>query len=157
MPAELWLEAASGGVPGAPAEVAPVLAVRFSAADHLVIDATAPIEQPGEDVLTYERWLRLWCEEPPPNFLKNLKLWREGPPIRGVSEAWGTAQSYEPPVQTRRHATYPFGDAPHVLDITTLWTTGQVGPWIVLQWQLSPRVIPGPQTEITYRISIDEY
>ena len=156
---ERVIQSAHGGVAGTPGVISPVAAVRFSMRDGAVVDEEWTLERPRTGSLfSYETWIRLWCPDAGVFTFTRLRLVRVGA-ASAVIERWGTRATYEPPVTTLRYATTLFQGAV-TLD-NGIVGPGQIGPWLVLQWEIptpGPNgLVPlGPQPDVTYTLLIDE-
>lgn len=153
MPAELRVETAQGGINGIPGELIEGQEIAFTLIVH---------PPRGTRVLTNEVWIRLWCEAPPPVSIKNIRLQRIGPKLQDIREKWGERsqdEGYEAPVAEARYATQFLPETPYLLSNDQReYTEGheQIGPWLVIQWEIGDRCSVGPQIA-TYRILVDEY
>ncbi len=156
------IQTAHGGVDGIPAIISNGNDVRLHSTDSPLVDASDPIIHPEfERTYTYEKWIRLWAETPPPVAYRNIKFQRQGPNLFDIIERYGErsqTEGYEPPVAHERYALNFIPDDPTLLseDQHDYTDEGQIGPWIVIQWDIGPRALYGPQAT-TYRFFVDEY
>lgn len=164
MPATLEIRSAHGGTNGSPASQSAVTSIRFKAADNDTADTNNPLVKPTSGTnYSYEKWLKLQVTVAPDNSLTNLRFHRSsGTPSTGITDLYGEvsqASGYVVPVGTASSvATTSMPTSATVLTNNngTQTTTGQYGPWIVIQWQISTSASAGTQNTLTYRFTYDE-
>lgn len=149
----LWLERAHGGSTGTPDRLVPTTAIRFKTIDDDGIDDTGPLFVPDNTVRLCEQWLRVMSDG---DEIRNLRLLRAGPLPRGVTDYWGQAATYEVPVSEIRVAQAMLTEWV-LLARGPLTGPGQLGPWLVLQWEVRPGVVIGKQPDVSYRLTYDRY
>ncbi len=164
MAAVLEIRSAHGGSAGSPSSQSAVTAIRFKTADDDTANTSNPLVKPSAGTnYSYEKWIKLQVTSAPDNNLTNLRFHRaSGSPSTGISDYYGErtqAQDYEVPIGTlSSYATTAMPTSATVLsgDNGTFTSTGQYGPWIVIQWRVSTSASAGTQNTLTYRFTFDE-
>lgn len=162
MTAQLFLQSCSGGVDGIPGVVTNVTDIRFRLDDMDTLNETALIFRPQSgSVFTMEKWLRLrW--EGGTGTLTNLRLMRSGPKqLVGIKEWYGERsqlQGYNVPSFINRYAVDLIPASVILTNDNDEYVLGmqQVGPWIVIQWEVTPIALAGPTPKVIYSLVCDE-
>lgn len=164
MPATVSVQTGHG-VTGSPSWTT-VTSVRFKTADNNTADTNNPLVKPGTGGTNFsmEKWFRLWCTVAPSNVINNLRFHRSsGTPSVGISDFYGernrTTEGFVTPVTTSSSfATTPVPTVATSLTKNNVdhTTTGEIGPYIVIQWRIADTASAGTQATLTYRWTYDE-
>jgi hypothetical protein len=143
-----------------------VTSVRFKSADNDTADTANPLVKPGSGGTNYsfEKWFRLNCTVAPSNVINNLRFHRSsGSPSTGISDYYGernrTTEGFVTPVGTvSSYATDPVPTTATALTKNNVdhTTTGEIGPYIVIQWRIADNASAGTQATLTFRWTWDE-
>jgi hypothetical protein len=143
-----------------------VTSVRFKVADNDTADTANPLVKPSAGNTNYsmEKWFRLNITVAPSNVINNLRFHRSsGSPSTGVSNYYGernrTTEGFVTPVSTlSSYATtaMPTMATSLTKNNTDHTTTGELGPYIVIQWRIADTASAGTQATLTYRWTYDE-
>jgi hypothetical protein len=143
-----------------------VTSVRFKSADNDTADTNNPLVKPasGGTSYSFEKWFRLNCTVAPSNVINNLRFHRASGSLgTGITDYYGernrTTEGFVTPVGTlSSYATtaVPTTATSLTKNNTDHTTTGEIGPYVVVQWRLDDTVQPGTQPTVTYRFTWDE-
>lgn len=164
MAAVIEIRSAHGLNAGNPATQAAVSSIRFKTADNDDADTSNPLVKPTSGTTySYEKWLKLQVTQAPDNSLTNLRFHRSSGTFTGITDYYGFSDAYQQPsgsqsgvainaVPTSATAVTQQGGG----TVAAFSTTGQFGPWVVVQWRVGTTAVAGNQASVTYRFTFDE-
>lgn len=168
MAAQVRIE--SGHVSGNSVVFSEVSSIRFKMADNDSLDNEYPLVKPTSGTTySWEKVLRLNVTTGPSNSLNNLRFHRVSDMPGGITDVYGEVERVTPDVppqpagnavSTKATKGLPRSAGSGVLEKNNgqfaAGATGQYGPYIVLQWQVSQSATAGTTAPVTYRWTFDE-